>query len=198
MRDSTVSDVFPVTVIVAIAIFLLKEVIETIRRARADGRKRRALKTLLAAEIERNHFTIRRLSEVLKDVEAARAAGDVIEIRRDTNGRPMLRVQTSKRESVVPVPVVHTEAIGKHLLELASLDPGLFEQAVATSDALGELEHVRSSLVEFVSAKAAGAEFVPLAGFSQYGLREASRALDALKALYLLCAGAPLKEARVR
>jgi hypothetical protein len=109
-----------------------------------------------------------------------------------------VRIQTSKGDSSFPLPVVHTEAMGKHLLDLASLDPGLFEQALATSDALGELEHVRSSLVEFVSAKAAGAEFVPLAGFSEYGLREASRALEALKALYVLCTGGPLKDARVR
>ena len=47
-------NIFPVTVIVAISLFLIKEFVELYRRVMADKRKISAMKKLLANEIDRS------------------------------------------------------------------------------------------------------------------------------------------------
>jgi hypothetical protein len=59
----------PVTVIAAIALFALKEVLETIRRRQADARRGQAFRTLLARECEINHWVQKSLLSTLKSID---------------------------------------------------------------------------------------------------------------------------------
>jgi hypothetical protein len=48
----------PITVIFAVFLFIAKEIIELLRRYKADKRKKRAISLILAQEIQRNHWAL--------------------------------------------------------------------------------------------------------------------------------------------
>ncbi len=64
-------DFLPATVIVAIILFFVKELLEVNRRRKANARKRLAIRRLVADEIERNNWTIKRLREGISELEQA-------------------------------------------------------------------------------------------------------------------------------
>lgn len=62
---------FPVTVVAAVVLFVAREVVEDIKRRRANARKGRAFRTLLARECELNHLAHKRLTEALLKIQEA-------------------------------------------------------------------------------------------------------------------------------
>jgi hypothetical protein len=192
-----VSNFFSAAVVVAIAIFLTREILEALRRRAANIRKLRAIRTLLAAEIERNNFTLTTLADIANEADAALKNKGHVSIDREGDGRLRIKVDRSDGSRSWPVPTVHNAALGQYLLELALLDKILFESALSLSDALAQLEHVRASLVREVMAFTAGRPH-NLETFHEYASREIEWAREQLESLYRLCAAKELTTQRVR
>jgi hypothetical protein len=64
--------ILPVTVVAAITLFVLKEVLEFIKRWRADRRKGQAYRKVLARECELNLWAQWRLKETLREINHCR------------------------------------------------------------------------------------------------------------------------------
>lgn len=188
---------FSTTVLVAISIFIVREVLEAMRRADVNGRRKLAIKTLLAAEIERNNYAVRTLREIISKVDEGLASKEKIEIMRDPNGRSRIKIGIKLGFISWQVPHVHQEVLAKNIMDLALLDKFMFELALKTLDQLSELDHLRGSLIEQVTLRSEG-QLEHLGSFSSYANRVLDDTHEKLERLYSLCTGRTLAAVRVR
>ena len=94
------------------------------------------------------------------------------------------------------MPEVHRDVLGKHLLEIATLDPDFFDVAEGTYDALAEVQHVQ----DHVRDRQNKSESVDLDdyGLAEYSIGELNDAKKKLDKLYFYCAGKDLTSHRLR
>lgn len=190
----------PITVIAAVLLFFLKELLEWTRRRRADAREARAFRVLLARECELNYWAYSRLKQTLRTIKSGLAhdesenfaisKGDYTGIRFEHN------LNDNSRGSW-PLPDFHTEVMDKIVLDVATLDKALYSNLEQAYGAVANLKHVRQSLIAFVSSED-DQDKAHLEAFPEYGLRELSRALADLKALYRTCTGTDKIPSRLR
>jgi hypothetical protein len=194
------ASLLPATVVAAVALFFVKEVVEGIRRWRADARKGRAFRTLLARECELNHWTYKRLKETLlaiqEDFEKELAAeysithsnSEEVVFRQEHDG--ILRSQWT-------LPDARTELMSKVMLDVAILDKSLFDSLEAAYDSAINMRHVRNSLMRFIENDEEEIKSF-FGGFLEYGLAQLEEILVDLDKLYRKCTGMDLKFIRVR
>ena len=120
-------ELIPITAAVAVAIFLAKEIIETVRKFSTNRRKIPTIKALLSEECERNHFTLTRFTSQIMEIEGAKNCEATVSIERKVDGKKRFVVTRDHGEGSSPVPMVWHQQIEKYLYEAASLDRKLFE-----------------------------------------------------------------------
>jgi hypothetical protein len=193
--------ILPATALVAILLFVAREVLEFRRRKASDKRKVSALKTVLARECELNHTTISSLIDIFTSVDTIDNPNPDtrVTIERTPSGRPYARIESkSAGGSQLGIPEVHKEIMAKVLLEVASADRELFETMEPAYDGLAEVEHVRQMLVNIDDAPQAIGPTGFLEGLAGYALRELPKTLASSKSLYLHCTGKELTKFRLR
>ena len=189
----------PVTVVAAIALFVLKESFELVRRYKSEGRTKKALRALLAVECERNHFTVKNLRGILEVVQAWKQDDPFsikISLKFSRDGEITFHQLTyddgAGSQSVVRT--THRDFMSKQLLAVATLDADLYRALQPALDAVNEMEHVRQSLISHMEDP----ERTHLAGFAEYGLKELDVAFNKLNTLYITCTGKELENYRIR
>lgn len=194
--------VLPITAVVAVVVFIIKEVLEYFRRRGADKRKIAALIALLARECELNYWTIKSLRRIVAEISTEESPNPQfrLTIERKSSGRPYAKVvsEDGKIESHSGIPKVHRELMSKFLLDIATLDKKLFEVMEPAYDALADLEHVRETLVNIDDEVGLIPRDDFLSGFAGYAVVELKDAEVALGALYKYCTNKPLTQHRLR
>lgn len=191
-------NIFPITVIVAISLFLIKELVELYRRVMADKRKISAMKKLLANEIERNNWVITSLKRHLKGVQSDWLESDYKVINTQSRG---YRIEVSRDGGSVggsPVFEVSTTVFDKILFELPVLDVSLFELAEKAYEGIAEVKHLSDSLVENIINQKGHISPDFIIGFSEYALEELEYSHKALCELYRKCTGKDLTSHKLR
>jgi hypothetical protein len=189
---------FPATVFVALILFVTKEVIEFFRRKNADKRKIEALHVLLAAECERNHWTIKSLRNASHAIADALTVDKDVVIQESINKNGWMSFRRSMMghwgsNSVTPV---HKSIQERHLADAALLDKRLFDAMREAYDAALEMDHVRTGLYDCVSQRNLG-EDDHLDGFDRYAKSELESIYIRINALYEICTGQKLEKHRV-
>ncbi|EPB8478530.1 hypothetical protein ACRTIQ_004408 [Escherichia coli] len=192
----------PVTVVVAIALFVLKEVLEFIKRWRADRRKAHAFRTLLARECEVNHWAHWMLQETLREVHDDHEKGVKAQyVARELPGGDALwrRTDPDGGYSGGGLPDARTDLMSKLMVEVATLDKKLFTPLEAAYDSLINMRHIRASLLRFVTSEEEEDQ-MHFEGFPEYGLSELDGVKEDLDKLYRECTGRSLdrRDMRVR
>jgi hypothetical protein len=187
----------PITVIAAIVLFFGKELLELRRRRKANARKRLAIRRLIADEIERNNWTIKRLRDGISELEhSIDEPKSILSIRTGVLGERYLRRERSgELASEFPIGKVHSEALSGSLLELAMIDEQIFDKALEVSDATKELDHVLKSMIELVSNKD-GSKYHE--GFTDYARNEIAGCEKTLSDFYRAITGRKLEGLRIR
>jgi hypothetical protein len=150
-RMDIVSSWLPATALVAVVIFMAREVLEASRRSGSERRRKEAFRALLARECELNHWTIRTLQRIagsLKDL-AEPGTPEAFRIEFAKSGR--IYACLNNRETGtgfrISIPAVHTSHLHASLLDIATLDKRLFMLAEPALSAVAEVEHVREGLM---------------------------------------------------
>jgi hypothetical protein len=195
-------DILPTTAIVAIGIFLTKEFIETFRRHAADKRKLVALKALIARECELNNWCIKRLSDIFRQIETPenKDLGVLVSVEETPSGRSYIKVISEDEglETHSSIPEVHRELMTKFLIDIATLDKGLFGKLEPAYDMLAEVAHIKDSLIRSGDADEPAGESGYLSGLAYYATGVLVKADAALKELYKHCTEQELTKHRLR
>jgi hypothetical protein len=192
----------PATVVAAIAIFVVKETAEGLRRRSADRRKIHALKALIARECELNYWPVKVIRDILMNVPGPDEENPEVEVRieRRINGRPVARIRAldGGSESTRGIPEVHRELMSKFLLDIATLNGEFFAALEPAYDSLAELEHVRQSLISIHDNEQESGIDGLFGAFAVYALEELRSTEAELQFLYRFCTGNALEKHRLR
>lgn len=199
------SNLIPISAVVAVGLFCTKECLEFVRRRDAEARKTTALKLLAARECELNHWTIKsyvRVVNALKEeaeieIEEERASFAIIEAASEKLFFRTTHPDGSEGGQMW-LPDVHREILGKYLLDIATLDKEFFDLAEQAYDALAEVQHIQDHIRERENKM----EFIELddydIGLGEYSLVELNDAKVSLDKLYQYCTGDELTNHRLR
>ena len=197
-----IAAIIPVTVFAAIVLFLMKEILELVKKYRADRRKMKALRTIFARECELNHWTIKRVRDIVNTIrdETARnnktrfytvfsKSGDVF----FCYARPGTDYHggSSLAES-------HRDVMMKYALDVATLEGHLFLLLEKAIEAANELEYLRRSIIAFLDPDNTQDRKYFFDGFIEYALDELDGIYKDISALYVECTGCSLERHRVR
>jgi len=192
---------FPATAIIAIAIFFVKEFLEARRRKFADKRKIQALKKVLARECQINYLAIDRLNDALSAIQKAGISEDAsrLVIEKSMAGGYLYDItsQIGSREAGI-LNNIQRDSLLKHLVEVAALDEKFYLTCETALDGLSEADHIFRSLVHGPAKHFPSTPENYFEGLAEYGLRELTDSLTALQVLYVACTGSVLQDGKLR
>lgn len=196
------SSLLPISAVVAVCIFVVKEILEHLRRRKAEQRKIGAIKLLIARECELNAWTIAMLVRIYKDLlsEETDKYGFTFhaESKRDGSFAFIKLYPDGDDSASMPIPSVHRDSLAKHLLDIATSDANFLQVAEDAYDALADVNHVRNYLLEMQPSTQCDDDTDSRYGLAQYALGELEPAKRALDLLYEYCAGKKLTTHRLR
>lgn len=148
-----ISSVFPITVIVAIGLFFVKECAELIKRRRERSRKLRAIKLLMRDEIERNHWAFKVFFNAVSALGDPRHAS--FRLRVSADGKEHYEMLDENGELVrgAWLPRFHDEQYTRLLLPLAELKEDLFDDVRDLYTEIAELDHYRNLLLSVLQGE---------------------------------------------
>lgn len=184
--------VFPITVIAAILLFTLKEVLEACRKAREKRREAKAIRALLVRECVKN---IRQLSALQRIIV-------MLSGRTSEESPAKVRVETDKMNNkqiivtydvINPVeessyfPCVTTESLRSHLLKSASVEKDLYN---SMQNAYNNLSDARI-ILENMMLLCVHAEQIELeiSMFASHCINDVDKAIQSVQDLHVECTG---------
>jgi hypothetical protein len=146
-------DVLPLAAIIAICLFITKEVVELARRKLERRRKTKAIQELLRHEIAENYLVLNFLFSAIdssSDLESAEEKDRLVE---QQSGRLYYERIDPAGDIITggPVPPVATSEYVRLLPSLAELDRNLYAIVRNGYEKVFELDHLRRSFVDYVS-----------------------------------------------
>jgi hypothetical protein len=193
-------NLLPITVYSAIVLFVLKEIVEAIRRYRAERRKKKAISYLVADEIERNHWTVISLFRIFKEISKSLESSPNAKYELKTTHSGIDRFILTHPDggwTGFTIPPVNDKQYKAHLPTIAELDKKLFKTLEETYSELAELEHLRASLIDWLVDDSEMKKMF-FKDFIEYALSHEGDCVEALKVGYKKSTGKNLEGARIR
>jgi hypothetical protein len=193
------NDIFPLTAVFAILIFVVKEIYELFRRKYVNTRKFNAIKKLLADEVEKNYWVIKALNSQLNNISKAEDNEEYEIVSTVTKG---FRLEYTNRETGLgggsKIWEVSTGTFDRLIIDIAELDKKLFKLASEAYEGVSTIKHVSESLIENINDKFEDSNSGLIKTFCDYGIDELADAYIKLSNLYKFCTGKNLKDFKLR
>lgn len=191
----------PATVIAAVVLFAIREVLESRRRRASERRSISALKQVFAAECERNLWTLTSLEKALEEADGTFDAEPPLKFVTHQTPSGEYRWKTCYRNNELKsggvLPSVKRSALDKSVLRVAELNDPLFRAVEEAIEAISELEHLRGSLINFAQSNDPF-DKTHFEGFPEWALEQLPDIRASLDKLYKICTGRQLEKARLR
>ncbi|WP_164352753.1 hypothetical protein [Pseudomonas viridiflava] len=190
----SMENLLPVTVVSAIALFFLKEIVEFFKKKSERERKINAYKVLVSEELLKNAWTIKQLRDFSREIQ-----DDVFEkMTFSKNARGEFRILIYREycePRSVALPVVHTAIFDKAVVDIAALDSRLFQMSRDFYEHLAEVKHIRDSILNFAEDESM-AKFIK--GLPSYANSKLDDAEASSKALFKWCTGKEMERPKLR
>ena len=200
-----ISGIVPVTVIAAVLLFFVKELLEILRRKAGENRKKKAYRVLLGEELERNHWTYKTLLRLLDSIEGEIEHCDrpVFYVHYTKEGKEYFRSKSDPKQkgfSGGPIPPVYLERYNQLLADVAVLDKKLFPLTRSAYESIIELRHMRESFINILNDedKELFEKNELLRGFIDYVKSDKDEIYASMDQLYQECTGMQLTKAKLR
>ncbi|OGT69873.1 MAG: hypothetical protein A3H44_14320 [Gammaproteobacteria bacterium RIFCSPLOWO2_02_FULL_57_10] len=190
----------PITVIAAILIFFVKELLEYVRSKKKKSKKLAVYKRMIAEEIEINKTALGSLSQTLSTIrDGTDERNRIPRIIRTPSGALRIEFKEDDEDygSGWPIPPISKAVFEKLYLELAELDPSFFEESARTYEAVAEIKHIRDSLIDYIEEDTLRPNGF-LNSFAEWGEGQLEHSKSALSDLYFKCTGKQLERGRLR
>lgn len=192
----------PITVTVAIVLFVVKEQLEIRRKRQERLRKTNAAKLLLSQELEKNHWALVSFFRILNEMKEAEtdAPRAVFRLHVARNGSEHFRIKKEpddENESGSWIATFDTSLYEKHLATLAEYDEALYKVVNETYEEIFELIHYRETLTSFLAGESVTPEDMTRHFLSDMA-SEKDDYYNALNKSYRALTGKDLKEWRLR
>lgn len=181
------------TVIAAISLFALKEVIEFLKRRAERKRKITAYKELIMQELRKNAWTVASLKDMCQLIAEPDFVG--MSYYKSSAGTERIRFNIKKLSESNTLWPVHTSVFEKVYVGLAETDKELFAAVSRVYEQLAEANHVRNHFIN-LSEDDEIKQFAK--GLPSYGTARLEECEDAMDALCLQISGGPLSKIKLK
>jgi hypothetical protein len=193
------SQILPITVIFAILLFVLKEILEAVKKANERKRKIKAMKALLAEEIELNHWVWKTLQSMMAKVEGEISESEATRffIRRSNAGAE--RFECLRPDNSFwgqGFPAIKDDRYQKLAIDIASADAEFYRLASRCYSAISDLRHFRNGVYSYLDEE--GDEKGFRNGYISYVKDGLPAVYDSMNTLYVYCVGKKLELHRMR
>lgn len=200
----TSGTLIPASAVVAICLFIFRELLDGWRKRKARKNEVRALKQIFARECQLAWFIngqIKKLCEkfVPYEKKPMHECPFSLKVFKTTAGKT--RYSVSKNEVLQSGGILSepsTASFSKHLYDVSKLDSAFYEKVNSAFTAVVELKHFYDSLVDHEDS----AHIIEIdnfmLGFSSYALEEMTWIEHNLKELYQFCTNQELTEGLLR
>ncbi|WP_157839622.1 hypothetical protein [Comamonas testosteroni] len=193
---SDLSTIIPVTAVVTITLFGIKEFLEWRRRTAADRRKLQAIKKVLARDIELNYSSISNLNLMLNEIKNKKLSENAAEI--SITSRPAGGFVVRYDRGSYVQHGIRKDNFLKHLVDIASLDESFYKECESALNELSEAEHILLSLVHGPGADFPSTPNNYYEGLADYGVQNLAKSTTAIKRFYQICTGSELLRGKNR
>lgn len=191
--NNYLSEYLPVTVVAAISLFLIKEIVEFFKRKGEKKRKLDALKSLMSEELLVNAAALKFLRRLCSAINVEDIRG--VEYKKTSSGTERVIVLTSEKTSVNYFWKLRTAVFEKVMTELAALDGALFPVVAEAYAKINEVKHVRESIIDFSELE------MPkhlIRGLGDYGKNQIDDAVLLTEQAYKKLTGNELTQTKIR
>lgn len=190
----SVENFLPITVVSAIGLFFLKEIVEYFKKRAERGRKITAYKILISEELSKNAWTIRKLKEFMREIDDDVFQG--LAYVKNALGEFQIQVHRQYGEpGSLNLPTVHTAIFDKAVVDIAAIDSNFFEMARNAYEHLAEVKHIRNSILNFAEDKSIE---LFLKGLPSYANSRLDEAEASSKILFKWCTGKEMDKPKLR
>jgi hypothetical protein len=191
-------DINPISIgaIVAISIFIIREILEAYRKSNARTRKVKALKAIISEEIEINYWAWLQIKTIVTKVKEQPKTTD-FQITTSSSGVERFKfIRIDGGGGGGSFPQVAEIIFNKLIIDIAELDKDFYDKAILYSKSIAELKHLRNGAYDFLHE----AELVDnyAEGFADYALEELPPIYVAMSKFYEICTDNTLKKHRMR
>ena len=144
--------IIPITVVVAVILFIGRELLDYFKNKKAKNRKVKVIKSLLSAEMEINHWVIESLIPIFTGIKKNWGIDDYC-VENSFTGKPVVRIERKNSSGTVSISDVSTSVYEKVAIELAELDEKFFEDAMSTYEELAAVRYFTDVLISEINNK---------------------------------------------
>ena len=187
------NSILPITVVAAIVLFVIKEVVEFIKRILERRRKISAYKVLLSEELAKNSSALGFLKRICNEIND----GEVLDVsyKKTSSGTDRLTVRSASGSSNLYFWTLHSSVFERLVAELAAADRDLFTPVSKAYAKISEVKHVRESIIDFTELDMPKHLFQ---GLGSYGIARIDDAVSAVSEAYLKLSGKELTDVKLR
>jgi len=196
----------PLTVISAIILFVIKEVLELIKNYKSKKRQIKAIKIIIANELELSNYALKQLYSTLstiKDLLSNFKDSYVFNVITTYDNLERFQYKMFKDTDDIYnssfLPRFNIQKIEDLILTIAILDNNLLEEVQETLGELKIANHIRSTLIDAIINEESFIDNDDLKEhFYNYALDEKDDIEKSIKNLYFICTNNELTTFRVR
>ena len=181
----------PPTALVALVVFMARELFDYLKRRGAERRKKEALKLYIARECEFIKWTIDKITYAVEYIHLARFDARTLIVERFGSSRYIFAEYglNGELDRSYVVDVVDLNTFGKYFLDIAAIDDEFFKIYDEAHSAAAVVRHALDSFVksDIFEKIEGGSRFSN--GFSNYAVSELKGAEEVLTRLYQYCTG---------
>ena len=142
----SIESAVPITALIAIILFIVREILDLIKSRRKSFRSRKALKMLLAYELELNYWSLKSLFNLMKKLAEYESINDVellINKGIETNYTVKIEEKRTGEWTGQAVPPFYFDRFEKLLLPVGELGENTYEKIQEAYSCLNELNDYR-------------------------------------------------------
>ncbi len=142
----TLESAIPITALIAISLFIVREILDLIKSKRKSARSKRALKMLLSYELELNFWSLKHFFNLIKNLSEYEALNEItLEIKKgiETNYTVKITEKRTDAFSGQAVPPFHFDRFEKLILSIGELGNASYEKLQKAYSCLNELDDYR-------------------------------------------------------
>lgn len=189
-------DLIPITVISAVSLFVIKEIVEIFRKRKALKRKVSAIKSLLVEEIELNHWVWLQFSALVETIKDSPEGTQYCILSSKSGYERFEFLKPDGSGGGKSFPKVSEIYYQKVILDIAELDKEFYEKSIEYNKAIADLHHVRGNVYESIDEINKSHHFSQ--GFISYTEDELPDIYAKMNSLYFYCTGKKLEKHRMR
>lgn len=203
-RKTNLSDFMPITVMVAVLLFIIRELIDKVKRRRQDKNKKKAISYLIGEEIKINYWSLTSLFRAYEQLSQLFevAPNAIYRVKTTRFNKDIFEYKEEPEDEIWsghPIPKFINDKYNLLLPSLAELDIELADKLETTYQNIAELEHFRQTLVLFLANEDYEEVFHNMVKhFIQNFIEEKDEYFEKLNKVYVDLVGEDLTKWRLR